>query len=476
MKKDDFINEDSIKDLIQYSEEEEDNTPEETVTEDETENEEIPDDVQTETNVTEDDYSKEQDFYDTFDEIDDTDYSEYDDVVFESDKKNTRHGIIIGVIIGIIAVIAFVMIDSGIIGNYKANFSNNFSKVFKNFKSDNTPIQETKEEETEQYNTEFESNVTVTFEEANKTEFVPYHDGVICAKMNYMSFIDETGTVQWEIETAIVDPILKAEGNYILLAENGRNKICLYNDKNLVYDIDDPDMIAAGELSANGDVVVVTSKASYKGGISVYNKNGEQIYSWASGSDAVICADISQSSRRVAVALLNTETTVKSSVHLFNLNEKESYSKTDIENSVIFDIRFVGDIANCFGDNRITGISDSGKIVYDNTFEGMQLTHSSIDEKGNKLLSVDNQNIPVINRYSKKGTLKESITLNGVTDFIDINDKDIIYNIGRDIYWGRINSNNMSKYTAAMDIKDLIILSDKSFVIVYSNSLEFVTR
>ena len=51
--------------------------------------------------------------------------------------------------------------------------------------------------------------------------------------MNHMSYIDGTGTVVWEIDTAIVDPILKVDGNYILIAEKGRNKICLYIDNKL---------------------------------------------------------------------------------------------------------------------------------------------------------------------------------------------------------------------------------------------------
>ena len=45
----------------------------------------------------------------------------------------------------------------------------------------------------------------------------------------------------------------------------------------------------------------------------------------------------------------------------------------------------------------------------------------------------------------------------------------------RDIYFGKTNSKVMSKYTAAMDIKNLIIVSDTTFVVIYSNSLEVVT-
>ena len=81
----------------------------------------------------------------------------------------------------------------------------------------------------------------------------------------------------------------------------------------------------------------------------------------------------------------------------------------------------------------------------------------------------------MINMYNKNGRLKSSITLTGVTDFIDINDKNILYNLGRDVYFGKINSDDIVKYTATMDIKKLLITSNNTFVIVYSNSIEIIT-
>ena len=496
MKNDDEINESSISDLIHYAEDEKRNTfDDEPETDDELDDEITEKDDETvsdkEETVSEEiseetEEIKEEPISEEIDEEpkennseeektlsnnvnydDDIDYPDYEtDVGFFDDLKIGDHkGIIIGVIIGIIVVIAFITIDTGIIGNYKNNFSNNISKVFKTSKTDKNQLPDPTQKPDEQYNTEIKSNEIVSFEGANETEFVPYKNGVVCAKMNHMSYIDGTGTVVWEIDTAIVDPILKVDGNYI----------CLYIDNKLQYDVDDPDTVMSAELSSNGDVVVVTDKSSYRGGISVYNKSGEQIFSWASGSDAVICADISAASRSVAVALLNSDVTAKTTVQLFNVNETESYAKIEMPDTVVYELQFVGDKVNAFGDNRVTGISSSGKIVYDNDFSNVQLTHSAIDSNGNKLLAFDDGNIPMLNLYGKNGFLKNSTTLIGVTDFIDINKKYILYNIGRDIYFGKTNSKVMSKYTAAMDIKNLIIVSDTTFVVIYSNSLEVVT-
>jgi len=453
---DDFINEDAINDLIHYAEDEESDIPyDEPIDEN---YEEKPKKHIEEVPLTRKVYE-----------------NNGNRIYFENDKKNTRLGIILGVIIGIIAVIAFVTIDSGIIGNYKNNFANNFAKIFENFIDDGSAqIIETPKPEV-RYEKTISGNTVISFNEANDTEFAPYRDGIICAKMNYMAFIDETGAIAWETDTAIVEPILKTAGNYILLAEKGRNKICLYTERKLVYDIDDADYIMTANVSEDGDVVAVTNKSSYKGGISVYNKTGEQIYSWASGSDTVISADISASSRRVAVSLLNTESNVKSTVQLFDVNKTQSYASIDVNDTVIFDLEFTGNIVNAFGDNRIVGIAENGNVVYDNTFTDVQLTHSAMDTKGNKLLSFDDGNVPMINMYSRRGGLKETVTLTGVADFIDIDGTDILYNIGRDIYFGKVNSKDIVKYTATMDIKDLLIMTDNTFIIVYSNSVEVVT-
>lgn len=453
----------AIDDLIQYDE---DDTPD---TEEISDTAEEAFDTEEEAFDTEETYAEEpeipyEELSDSFDE---------DDFIYE--KKGIKKGIIIGAVIGIIAVISFISIDSGIIGNYKNNFAKNFSSIFKNFKSDSYSAVQTTSKSDTQYKTDIKNNTIVSIEEAVKTEFAPYKDGIVFANMNHLTYLDNAGNIVWETDTAVVDPILKAEGNYIMLAENGGNKICLYGDRRLIYDVNDADTIIAAELSSVGDVVAITDKSSYKGGISVYNKSGARIFSWASGGSMVISADISAASRRVAVATLNTENTVGTTVQLFDVNKTDSYAKLDIAGTVVFDMEFTGDLLTAFGDNRITGISAGGRLLYDNAFESEQLTHSAIDANGNKLLSLDNGNIPMINMYNKKGKLKSSVTLTGVTDFIDISDKNILYNLGRDVYFGKVNSNDIGKYTATMDIKKLIITGKNSFVIVYSNSIEIVT-
>lgn len=474
MKKKDDINENSIDDLIHYGEDDFEEDDFVTLPDEFTDNDDFEEYTpEEEDNVEYDEPNEEEASFAELDKVFDNsefeEYNEYDDGI-----HFTKKGVLTGIIIGVVFVLAFVAVDKNIIGNYKNNFSNNVSKVFKTNKVVKNQLPDPTDEPEEKYKTEIAGSKIISFEGAGEAEFVPYRNGVVCAKMNYMSFIDESGTVVWETDTAIVDPILKSEGGYILLAENGRNKICLYADNKLLYDIDDNDAITAAELSSNGDVVVVTSKPSYRGGVSVYNKEGTQIYSWSSGSEAVICADISYS-RCIAVTLLNSTTdTVKSEVLLFDVNNEESSAVAELEDTVVYELDFTGGMLNVFGDNRLMGINESGKIIYDTTFENGQLIHSAVDNKGNKLLSFDDGNAPTVCCYNKKGVIKDTVVLGSTAECIDVNGKYVLYTMGRDVYFGKYGS-SLTKYTAAMDIKKLVTATDKSFVIVYSNSIEYVT-
>lgn len=489
-----------IDDFITYAEDEEDSSAEETedtfLEESVNTDDKAHDTYSAYTDEDGDEYGDEEEYEDEYDdEYDDEDgYIEkkedngYDSLIdvdelgfdidsddYEEKKQGhaTRIGIIVGVMIGIIVIIAFITVDSGIIGSYKTNFANNFTRIFANFIPDDNTVREKEKKTKEQYKTDIISSIIVAPENMADCSVAPYKDGMIVAASNHLMYVNAKGETVWEEDTAIVDPLLAAEGNYILLGEKDRNKLCLYDDKKLLYDVDDPDNIMAVKISAKGDAVIVTNKSSYRGGVSVYNKSGEQIFSWASGSDTVISAAISPASRRVAVALLNTEKNTNSTIEFFDIKQKESISKTNADGTVIYNVEFSGSVLTAFGDNLLAAITDEGRVINSIVFDDSILTHSDMDTDGNKLLSFDDGE-PRLTMYNQRGGEKGTVYLDGGSDRIDVKGKYVLYNVGRDIYFGKIGDKTPSLYTAAMDIKNLIILSHDTYAIVYSNSMEII--
>lgn len=529
------MNDDTIRNLIKYADDESENTPENSVSNGDTIRVEINEktsekdveeaesaaEVQEEappekSSLEQEEDSDEENFSSDSEEEDssdedapdeeyDLDYSDDDDTVTVMPKKKKIVVYAITAVGLFLLMTVFSMIDTGVIGIYKKNFSANIVKIFDNMGIDVSrkpiptvaPITDTsaisedsvsedgKTEQTKvkstpastgtpEYKTEVVFSEMVPFESASDSDFSAYKKGIVCAKTNYLCYIGPSGQIEWETATSVVDPILKAEGEYIFLAQNGGTKICLYENGKLRYDTDTDGSILSCAVSENGDAVTVMNRQSYKGAFSVYNKDGNEIYSWSSGSDLILSADISASSRRVAASLLNTDSKVKSSVLLFNINKENNYASAVFDDTVLFDIVFAGEEINAFGDNSMIGMNTSGKVLYDKRFDDVELVNYAIDDKGTKIMAFNSENIPMMNVYNSAGALKYTITTQSSIDYADIDSYNIIYNDSRDIFLGKPNSKNVSKYTAPMDIKRLILIDSRTFAIVYSNSLEFV--
>lgn len=389
--------------------------------------------------------------------------------------------------------------DNFIVRNYRENFAKNFGSITNNLGIDLSAsdgdqaddnagnnaeggmvdYKETEEKGTEdehktEYRTEVESDVMITFEGASDAQFVKYGDGVVCASPNYICYINTEGVVEWEKNVAVTDPILRAEGDYFLLAQRGGNRFAMYKGSSTVFDKTADNNILTGNVSANGDVVLVTDKPGYKGALAVYNRRGDNAYAWSSGSSAIISADISAGSRRVAAALVNTDNTVRSSVYLFNIKQSDSYAQSLYDGALIYKVDFKGNDLNVFADNALIGMKHSGKEVYRIDFGNSEVTRTSVSDDGDKLVLFTGTNIPMINIYNKKGKLKNTISSQKVPDYAYINNDNVIYNTDREIIMGKTNISIPYKYTAIMDIKGIVPVDDRSFMIIYSNSISMV--
>lgn len=402
----------------------------------------------------------------------------------ETEKKDgikTGKFLVGCIVIGL--VFAFFVIDSGPIGQYKRNVQTNIngivdslglSGIFKQSDFEELDVHIAEQPVVSGLeSTLSQDSKMLPFENASLSRIALGAGGLVVAKSNYLAIFDRDGKAIWETQTSVIEPILRTEGEYILLAEKGANKICLYQNQTLLFSVDSPNPILTAQLSANGDTALVTKKEFYKNAVLVYNKNGEQIFSWNSGTDTIINADISASTRRIAVSLLNTDERVKSYVMLFDINKTEAYHNVEFLESVVYKTHFIGETLNLCADNRITGLKVSGDVLWDELYNNSELILSSSDKDGNKAVVIEKNNLPELITYSKKGTEKERIKLDVLPDYLDIKANKLLYNNERIVVFGGIDKPD--RFIASMDIKGLYITDESSFVIVYNNSLEFVS-
>lgn len=412
-------------------------------------------------------------------------YVDFEDEEPMPKKKKSKIGIIIKILL-ILAILSGVIVflsGNDYFRNYKTNFIMNIYMIDskygisdaweKAFGSKDGDLVKKREESRAMGTTYDNESYMLPFESASDAQYAVVDGCVIAAKSNYLAMLDKKGAELWNVTTSVVNPILAVEGEYVAVAENGGTKVCLYSGGQLVYAVDVENEILNANVSSRGDVVVVTKKDFFKGAVEVLNKQGEHVFSWSSGVYSVMCADISPSGRRIAVGFLDDKEGIKSIVQFFNIDEKESYKTVEIPGSAVFKLEFTGETLNVFANNRLIGLSVHGAIVWDELPDGILCAYD-LDSQGNKVVVVDNNNLPVIRTYSKKGNLKDEDTTDELPDYVDIADNILLYNNTRMIYFGKLGREQ--KYAASMDVKGLRILDKKNYMIIYSNSLEFVKK
>lgn len=414
---------------------------------------------------------------------------------------------IIFTIVGIAAVLVYLLFSTDPIASlYRQNFKTNINRLFPavyqnkslidytldddemmNVDMDGSDdgsevkngeeaemISELDSEENITKKSEVRLSVMIPFDSATKTKFRKFKSGLLCAASNRMYYIEKDGQVKIDKETDVVDPILRVNGTYAVLAQENGGIHELYENGERIYKKTSDENIVTCNLSAKGDVTLVTQRENYRGGVSVYNKAGTQIFSWSSGQNNVMCAAYSSSSKKLAVVLVNADNEVYSSIKIFDVNDGREETSLVFKDTLLFDMSYTSNIITVFGDNSMITLTQGGEIISDRRFDNVELSHFAYDMLGNKTVVFDSDNIPVMQTYNLRSGVKKEMFINELADCVDISGKYLLYNSGRDVILRREGSDTVKVYTAPMDVTGLVLINSDSFAVIHSNCVEII--
>lgn len=318
------------------------------------------------------------------------------------------------------------------------------------------------------------SSKIIAQKDAYAAAYAVYNSKLLCAIDTTLTCYNSDGSESWKNDVQISSPILKTSGNYILLAEKDSYKIYLFRGKQKLWEIKSEHPIISADVSKNGDVTVISDKPHSKGIISVYNRKGKTIFQWTSGKYEVLDADISPSSRHLAVSMLNTENGADTKLSFFNLKEAESFNSADITDSIVFDIEFCGETLNAIADNKIIGLDADGNIQWTKEFNEKILHRYNIENTGYKVCVFDNSNVSEINVISSHGNNKSNFESQAFPDNICISNGYLLYSNDRTLVFSSLSGKNQKKYNCTRDIYKIFILDGNNLLVVYNSSLEFI--
>ncbi len=314
----------------------------------------------------------------------------------------------------------------------------------------------------------------LALENASSAKFAEYRGYLLCVSPTSIIAFDKDSNVLWTHGIHMNNPILRVSDNYFMIAERGGVKIALFDGKKQIFETEADGAIKTADLSRNGDVVITSEKEFYKGAVIVINKNGERVFSWNSGTYPILDADICEGSRRLAVSFLNAENGADSIVDIFEISNGEKISMTEFKNSIAFDVDFLKDVLNVFSDNKVTGLSQKGKIIWESIYDDRRLISATYEDDGYKMLLVDNNNAHEIEFLSAKGKVKALLTAETKPAFCDIHSGFVAYGSERELILSSVSGKHKKVYSAPKEICGIYIIDNSNIVAVYNSGLDFI--
>ena len=316
-----------------------------------------------------------------------------------------------------------------------------------------------------------EDDYPTAFPVAENTLFKRYNGDIVCANATLYALYTDDANLSWSVGIQMQEPILAVKGDYVLISETGSKKISLFKGKKLVYTVETEGNIYTADLSEKGDVIAVTEKEYYKGQVVVFNKSGNRIFVWDSGSYSILDAAISKS-RKVGISLLTTDEGAGSIIQIFDVNGNELCKTDTFKNTVFFNTDFDGDNLALLSESSYICMNTKGEIKWKYDFGGRKIMKSSRDEDGNCAILFDNKGTGEIVAITAKGEAYPPIKTKIMPDAIDINSKAVAYNNGRTAIMTSYDGEKVLTAECSSDIRRLYIIGQDRVFCVYSTAVQ----
>ncbi len=387
-------------------------------------------------------------------------------IKFRKDRKLNKRKIYIMIAVFIVAIIITTI---AIIYNANKNFRNFMDKYI--FRKDVT-----------------EENVPVVELEYNSNTNIFSYGKYICVLAeNNLNKYNSSGKKEKEVKIEINNPIYDVEGKYLVIGENGSQKLCLISDDHIIWEKNVDGNLNKVTVNKNGYVSAIVTGTTYKSVIITYDAKGNELFKSYLSNTIAVDACISPDNAELAYAEVNNSgTTIQSNIKIISIKEAKEkntepkYTYNANQNSLILRIKYQEKSQLiCMYDDSIHKFEEGvdvelTKLDEDNpkiSFADIELTNYIFKayEKSTSLFNADtiiemqNTSNGKENIYTIEKVAKSVVTYNNV----------IGVNLGNEIYFIDTNAWLIKRYYSSQVIEK-IVLGDGIAGVIYGDKIEII--
>lgn len=290
------------------------------------------------------------------------------------------------------------------------------------------------------------------------------------------------------LDITINDPLFTSNGKYVVIAENGKQKIYLISGTKILWNTDVDGTISRIDVNENGYVSIVCTGTTYKSVIVVFDQNGNELFKQYIPNNTVIDSVISSDNKYLSFAEIDTSgTLIKSIVKTISIKDAQSASENVIvytyempTNSLAINLKYQGsknlicmcdDGINLLSDGNIQklmSIKEDGKNY---TFAGIDLINNIYQiEEISDGISNQSSEIKLINTGTKK---VNNYAISSIAKGTASAGDNIAINLGTEIYFISTKGWLKKKYIATEEVRNVIV-SDRVATIVFRDKIEIL--
>lgn len=250
-----------------------------------------------------------------------------------------------------------------------------------------------------------------------------YNGGVAVLGKDGLVGMSNTGRRAWDISFPVTNPLLSANGRYILAAEDGGTKAVLCVGGKVKREFHSEEKIHAVYVNARGASLLLTEERGYKGCIQVYNRNGKEIYKWHSAGQNILSAVLSEDTTRMAVSVVNMQDASRlCSVFEFNLKETAPRTLQVGDENLVANLVYNKNELCAIGDEALYYFKKNRELKFSMDYAGRTLQRYSFYSGGvlsMAFLGGTEGGATAVEFYDTNGVLKGSCPVSGAVSAMD---------------------------------------------------------
>ena len=332
------------------------------------------------------------------------------------------------------------------------------------------------------FNAGFKNVNSIQFEAGVRPALEAFGAGLISVKSDGLKMYNIQGKEEWNEQSQYSNPIVKTDGNYLIIADSKGKSIYVYKNKKQIwhYTLQATGVeILSVSINEHGYVGVIYKDSSYKSVVKVFDKNGSEILVRYYSNNHALNVKISPDDKMVAIGEMDTSGMKTSAgIRFIPVGSKEDAGAFE-EDSILLNMEFIGKNLIVILDSKIIRINRDGTKNVLCEFGKDKIISAGISRHGfiAKVFKVSgflssSSKIEIINH---KGEVVGSADIKEKVINLDAGGGVVALNSGSNVIFLNASGKQINQFKPKKEVKEIKLFKNGSYAaVIYMDSVEIV--